>query len=120
MLNIDDYVKLCVYQGFELLIQLYEILLRTLGVLGARFSGVGFRGYRIALVLLRTLGVLGARFSGVGFRGYCIALVEEILATKAASFIRTKYLKVQPELASRISTDTTVLVCGYGDCARVI
>ncbi|XP_058732185.1 galacturonokinase isoform X1 [Vicia villosa] len=71
-------------------------------------------------ILLRAPGVLGARFSGAGFRGCCIALVEEALATEAASFVRKEYLKVQPELASHISRDTAVLVCGSGDCARVI
>jgi galacturonokinase len=88
-------MNLCVYQGSEPLIQLYEILLRA-------------------------PGVLGARFSGAGFRGCCIALVEEHLATEAASFVRREYLKAQPELASQISRDTAVLVCDSGDCARVI
>ncbi|AET05103.1 putative galacturonokinase [Medicago truncatula] len=71
-------------------------------------------------ILLRAPGVLGARFSGAGFRGCCIALVEEHLATEAASFVRREYLKAQPELASQISRDTAVLVCDSGDCARVI
>lgn len=69
---------------------------------------------------MRAPGVLGARFSGAGFRGCCIALVEAHLATEAASFVRTEYLKAQPELASQISEDTAVLICDSGDCARVI
>ncbi|WJX48207.1 galacturonokinase [Trifolium repens] len=71
-------------------------------------------------ILLRAPGVMGARFSGAGFRGCCIALVEEHLATEAASFVKKEYLKAQPELASQISRDTAVLVCDSGDCARVI
>lgn len=82
-------------QGSEPLIQLFEILLRA-------------------------PGVLGARFSGAGFRGCCIALVEAHLATEAASFVTREYLKVQPELASHISRDTAVVICESGDCARVI
>ncbi|KAJ1438025.1 Ribosomal protein S5 domain 2-type fold, subgroup [Sesbania bispinosa] len=71
-------------------------------------------------ILLRAPGVLGARFSGAGFRGCCIAIVEAHLAAEAASFVGREYLKVQPELASQISKDTAVLICESGDCARVI
>ncbi|KAE9607612.1 putative galacturonokinase [Lupinus albus] len=71
-------------------------------------------------ILLKAPGVLGARFSGAGFRGCCIALVEADLATEAASFVRREYLELQPELASHIREDTAVLICDSGDCARVI
>ncbi|WVZ24446.1 hypothetical protein V8G54_002990 [Vigna mungo] len=71
-------------------------------------------------ILLRAPGVLGARFSGAGFRGCCVAFVEADLATEAASFVRKEYLKVQPEFASRIQNDTAVLICDSGECARVI
>ncbi|CAL0330884.1 unnamed protein product [Lupinus luteus] len=71
-------------------------------------------------ILLRAPGVLGARFSGAGFRGCCIALVEADLATEAASFVRREYLELQPELARRIREDKAVLICDSGDCARVI
>lgn len=69
---------------------------------------------------MKAPGVLGARFSGAGFRGCCIAVVESDRATEAASFIRREYLKVQPELASLIREDSAVLICEPGDCARVI
>ncbi|XP_019446438.1 PREDICTED: galacturonokinase-like [Lupinus angustifolius] len=71
-------------------------------------------------ILLRAPGVLGARFSGAGFRGCCIALVEADLATEAASFVRREYLNLQPELASHTSDDKAVLICDSGDCARII
>ncbi|XP_047178850.1 galacturonokinase isoform X3 [Vigna umbellata] len=71
-------------------------------------------------ILLRAPGVLGARFSGAGFRGCCVAFVEADLATEAASFVRKEYLKVQPELASRIQNDNAVLICDSSECARVI
>ncbi|KAI4346511.1 hypothetical protein L6164_007401 [Bauhinia variegata] len=71
-------------------------------------------------ILLRAPGVLGARFSGAGFRGCCIAFVEADLATEAAAFVSREYLKVQPDLASRIRDDKAVLICESGDCARVI
>ncbi|RDX79504.1 Galacturonokinase, partial [Mucuna pruriens] len=71
-------------------------------------------------ILLRAPGVLGARFSGAGFRGCCVAFVESDLATEAALFVRREYVKVQPELASQISQDSAVLICESGDCARII
>ncbi|KAL5699441.1 galacturonokinase [Ranunculus cassubicifolius] len=71
-------------------------------------------------ILLRTPGVFGARFSGAGFRGCCLAFVDSNYAVEAANFVKTEYHKVQPELASSLHPDTAVLICEAGDCARVI
>lgn len=71
-------------------------------------------------ILLRTPGVLGARFSGAGFRGCCLAFVEADEAVQAASFVRNEYLKLQPLLASQLNKKTAVLICEAGDCACVI
>ena len=57
-------------------------------------------------ILLKAPGVLGARFSGAGFSGCCLAIVESDRAKEAAS-----YEKAQPELVSRIPEDRRVLVC---------
>ncbi|KAH7866687.1 hypothetical protein Vadar_023633 [Vaccinium darrowii] len=71
---VDKYVD---YEnGCELLIQLYEILIKA-------------------------PGVYGARFSGAGFHGCCIAFVDADCANEAASFVRNEYLKLQPKLASQ-------------------
>jgi galacturonokinase len=67
-------------------------------------------------ILLKAPGVLGARFSGAGFRGCCLAIVEE----EAAEYVRAEYEKAQPELVCRIPVDRRVLVCEPGDSARVI
>lgn len=83
------------HEGAEPLVQLYEILLKA-------------------------PGVCGARFSGAGFRGCCLAFVDADYAAKAAEFVRTEYLKVQPELAGQINPETAVLICEPGDCARII
>ncbi|XP_010263282.1 PREDICTED: galacturonokinase isoform X2 [Nelumbo nucifera] len=103
--NLDDFGKLISASGLssiqnyecgcEPLIQLYEILLRT-------------------------PGILGARFSGAGFRGCCLAFVEADRAIEAASFVRNEYHKLQPVLASQLNQDTAVLICEAGDCAHVI
>ncbi|XWS71016.1 hypothetical protein CRYUN_Cryun03dG0100800 [Craigia yunnanensis] len=71
-------------------------------------------------VLLRSPGVFGARFSGAGFRGCCVALVDADRAAEAAKFVREEYPKLQPMLASQMDQDTAVLICEAGDCARVI
>ena len=71
-------------------------------------------------ILLKAPGVLGARFSGAGFRGCCLAIVESDRAKEAASYVTAEYEKAQPELVSRIPEDRRVLVCEPGDSARVI
>ncbi|KAI4379683.1 hypothetical protein MLD38_005948 [Melastoma candidum] len=71
-------------------------------------------------ILLAAPGVLGARFSGAGFRGCCLALVYADKAEEAASYVRLEYLKCQPVLSSHLNPDTAVLICETGDGARVI
>ncbi|KAB1220142.1 Galacturonokinase [Morella rubra] len=71
-------------------------------------------------ILLRTPGVFGARFSGAGFRGCCLAFVDAERADEAASFVREEYLKLQPQLAAQLNPQKAVLICDAGDCAHVI
>lgn len=71
-------------------------------------------------ILLRTPGVFGARFSGAGFRGCCLAFVDADRADEAASFVREEYLKLQPQLATQLNPQKAVLICDAGDCAHVI
>ncbi|XP_010688438.2 galacturonokinase [Beta vulgaris subsp. vulgaris] len=73
-------------------------------------------------VLVKAPGVLGARFSGAGFRGCCIALVDADLASEAALFVKAEYNKLEPELVGKITQEgeAAVLICESGDGARVI
>lgn len=71
-------------------------------------------------VLLRAPGVLGARFSGAGFRGCCLAFVEADRAEEAASFVKNEYFKLQPNLASHLNQGPAVLICDASDSARMI
>ncbi|VAH35934.1 unnamed protein product [Triticum turgidum subsp. durum] len=71
-------------------------------------------------ILLKAPGVLGARFSGAGFRGCCLAIVESDHAEEAAAYVGAEYERAQPELVSKIPADRRVLVCEPGDSARVI
>ncbi|KAF5748654.1 galacturonokinase [Tripterygium wilfordii] len=71
-------------------------------------------------ILVRTPGIFGARFSGAGFRGCCLAFVDADRAAESATFVDKEYRKLQPVLASQLNLDSTVLICEAGDCARVI
>lgn len=70
-------------------------------------------------ILLKSPGVFGARFSGAGFRGCCLALVDARCADKAAAYVKEKYLMVQPKLASEIPEDRLVLICEPGGSAHI-
>jgi galacturonokinase len=66
-------------------------------------------------ILCGTPGVLGARFSGAGFRGCCVALTEPEAAEQAAEQVLEEYRRRQPELAEAAYT----LVCQSDDGAAL-
>lgn len=65
-------------------------------------------------VLLATEGVYGARFSGAGFRGCCFALMDAAAAEQAAEAVPRRYRERQPQLAD----DAFVFACRSDDGAR--
>lgn len=67
-------------------------------------------------ILIQTEGVYGARFSGAGFRGCCVALVAEGAAEEAVEQVRREYAARQPGL----SADAPVLRCRSDDGARIL
>ncbi len=67
-------------------------------------------------ILRDTPGVLGARFSGAGFRGCCVALVETHSGESAAESILARYRQQHPDLADAAYS----LVCQTADGAAVI
>jgi galacturonokinase len=67
-------------------------------------------------ILLRMPGVLGARFSGAGFRGCCVALVEPSVVEGLLPEIRQAYAARQPELAARAHC----VVCQSSDAAQLL
>ena len=67
-------------------------------------------------ILIHTGGVYGARFSGAGFRGCCVALVASAVADQVAAEVRQAYARRQPDLAA----DAPVLLCQSDDGARVL
>lgn len=68
-------------------------------------------------ILIETDGVYGARFSGGGFRGCSIALVDPAKAETAADHIVAAYAARQPERAAQ---SDGVLICHPADGARII
>lgn len=52
-------------------------------------------------ILLRTPGVLGARFSGAGFGGCSIALVDAGAAVEACARVEREFLQARPALAGK-------------------
>jgi galacturonokinase len=65
-------------------------------------------------ILVRTPGVYGARFSGAGFRGCCVTLVAAESAAEAAERVQRAYAAAHPELAA----DAYTLLCDSDDGAR--
>jgi galactokinase/galacturonokinase len=54
-------------------------------------------------IMTRTDGIYGGRFSGAGFKGCCMALVDPAFEEKIIENVTREYLKEFPELAGRYS-----------------
>jgi galactokinase len=67
-------------------------------------------------ILVQCPGVLGARFSGAGFRGCCIALVDRTAAAQVATEITRRYAERQPSLAA----NAAVVMVHSDDGARKV
>ncbi len=65
-------------------------------------------------ILIATEGVYGARFSGAGFRGCCLALIDGSTAEHAVESVLRRYRQQQPQLAD----DAFAFVCRSDDGAR--
>eukprot|EP00850_Spirogloea_muscicola_P002830 SM000011S19008 [mRNA] locus=s11:378963:382945:+ [translate_table: standard] len=74
----------------------------------------------LRLILLRAPGVLGARFSGAGFRGCCIALCERESAAACAAFVQEEYTALQPDLVKNLKGLPCVVACQSADGARIL
>jgi galacturonokinase len=67
-------------------------------------------------ILRDTPGMLGARFSGAGFRGCCVALVEPQASESAAESVLARYRQQHPDLADAAYS----LVCRTADGAAAV
>lgn len=55
-------------------------------------------------IMLRTDGIYGGRFSGAGFKGCCMALIDPAYRESIEEKVTREYLKVFPELTGKYST----------------
>lgn len=62
-------------------------------------------------IMTRTDGIYGGRFSGAGFKGCCMALIDPAFAESIERSVTEEYLKVFPELRSKYS----VHICHSAD-----
>ena len=54
-------------------------------------------------IMLKTPGIYGGRFSGAGFRGCCMALIDPSAADSVLETVERAYLKAFPQLEGRYS-----------------
>ena len=62
-------------------------------------------------IMLRTDGIYGGRFSGAGFKGCCMALIDPAYEEKIKAQVTKEYLKIYPELEEKYS----VHICESAD-----
>lgn len=62
-------------------------------------------------IMLKTDGIYGGRFSGAGFKGCCMALVDPSFAENIAKGVKKEYLKAFPNLENKFS----VHICESAD-----
>lgn len=66
-------------------------------------------------IMTRTDGIYGGRFSGAGFKGCCMALVDPEVMENITETVTVEYLKVFPQLADKFS----VHFCHSADGVRL-
>ena len=54
-------------------------------------------------IMTRTDGIYGGRFSGAGFKGCCMALIDPAFEESVIKNVTEKYLKMFPELKGKYS-----------------
>ena len=54
-------------------------------------------------IMAKTEGILGGRFSGAGFKGCCMALIRPDAAEAITEKVTHEYLAAYPELAGKFS-----------------
>ena len=66
-------------------------------------------------IMTRTDGIYGGRFSGAGFKGCCMALIDPAYEEKIKEYVTAEYLKVFPYLEGKYS----VHMCESADGVRL-
>lgn len=66
-------------------------------------------------IMTRTKGIYGGRFSGAGFKGCCMALIDPAYEESVTETVTREYLKVFPHLESKFS----VHICETADGVKL-
>lgn len=66
-------------------------------------------------IMTRTEGIYGGRFSGAGFKGCCMALIDPSYEEQIKNYVTAEYLKVFPYLEGKYS----VHICESADGVKV-
>lgn len=66
-------------------------------------------------IMTRTPGIYGGRFSGAGFKGCCMALIDPAYEESIKEYVTEEYLKVFPELTGKYS----VHICETADGVKL-
>jgi len=62
-------------------------------------------------IMLRTDGIYGGRFSGAGFKGCCVALIDPSYRESVVDRVSSEYLKVFPDLTGKYQA----IICHSAD-----
>ena len=65
-------------------------------------------------IMTRTDGIYGGRFSGAGFKGCCMALIDPSFEETITATVTNEYLKVFPELKGKFSVHICESADGIG------
>ena len=66
-------------------------------------------------IMLRTDGIYGGRFSGAGFKGCCMAIIDPTFAQSIEEKVTNEYLKAFPALEGKFS----VHICDTADGVKI-
>lgn len=66
-------------------------------------------------ILINTKGVYGARFSGAGFKGSCIAIIDPNYENEILETVKEKYLSVFPQYKDKYVSSVCNTVDGAGN-----
>lgn len=69
-------------------------------------------------IMLRTEGIYGGRFSGAGFKGCCMALIDPAFEENILEKVTGEYLKVFPKLKGKYSAHICHSADGVGKSGR--
>ncbi len=66
-------------------------------------------------IMAKTDGIYGGRFSGAGFKGCCMALIDPEKQEEICEKVSEEYLKLYPELKDKY----TFCICDSADGVRI-